>query len=157
MTKRLSRSSSNKVIAGICGGLGDHFDVDPTLIRLIAVVGALASIGGIVLFYVIAWIVIPQAEPGEVITEQDLPTDPFVVKTRSGWRLYLPGLILVVLGIMFLLPEYIPGFHWHDIWPLILVLLGLMLILRNGRKSKSSTVPPIEGPGAHGRDGGIHS
>lgn len=34
MTKRLYRSNSNKVIAGVCGGLGDYFEVDPVILRL---------------------------------------------------------------------------------------------------------------------------
>jgi len=59
MTKRLYRSRTNKMIAGVCGGLGDFFELDPTLIRLAAVVLVLAAGAGI-LAYIVAWIIVPQ-------------------------------------------------------------------------------------------------
>lgn len=57
-TKRLYRKSSNRVIGGVCSGLGDYFNVDTVIIRL---AWALAvAIGGIgLLAYIIAWIIIP--------------------------------------------------------------------------------------------------
>jgi len=59
MTKRLYRSRTNKMIAGVCAGLGDFFELDPTLIRLAAVVLVLAAGAGI-LAYIVAWIIVPQ-------------------------------------------------------------------------------------------------
>ena len=58
MTKRLYRSRTNKMLAGVCGGLGDFFELDPTLIRLAAVVLVLAAGAGI-LAYIVAWIIVP--------------------------------------------------------------------------------------------------
>ena len=58
MTKKLYRSKTNKMIGGVCGGLGDFFELDPTLIRLGAVVLVLAAGAGI-LAYLIAWIIVP--------------------------------------------------------------------------------------------------
>lgn len=59
MKKRLYRSRDNFMIAGVCGGLGEYFDMDPTFIRLLWIVFTLAGGSGI-LAYIIAWIVIPQ-------------------------------------------------------------------------------------------------
>jgi phage shock protein C len=59
MTKKLYRSRTNKMIAGVCAGLGDFFELDPTLIRLGAVVLVLAAGVGI-LAYIVAWIIVPQ-------------------------------------------------------------------------------------------------
>ena len=59
--KRLYRSRSERMIGGICGGLGEYFNVDPTLVRLIAVV--IILITGIlpgILAYLIAWVIIPE-------------------------------------------------------------------------------------------------
>ena len=56
--KRLYRSKKNRVIAGVCGGLGDYFDVDPTLIRLIWVLFMFTGAG--ILAYIIAWIIMPE-------------------------------------------------------------------------------------------------
>src|SRR5438045_795184 len=55
---RLYRSRSQKMIAGVCGGLGEYFDVDPVLIRLLFVVTAFISGVGI-LAYIVLWIVVP--------------------------------------------------------------------------------------------------
>lgn len=57
--KRLYRSGRDKVLGGVCGGIGEYLNVDPVLIRLIWVVGALLWGAGIVL-YIIAWIIIPR-------------------------------------------------------------------------------------------------
>ena len=58
MTKFLYRSRTNKKIAGICGGLGEYFSVDPILFRLIWV-GAVLLFGTGILLYLIAWLLIP--------------------------------------------------------------------------------------------------
>ena len=56
--KRLYRSKKEKMIAGVCGGVAEYFNVDPTLIRLFWVLFMLLGGSG-VLAYIIAWIVIP--------------------------------------------------------------------------------------------------
>lgn len=59
MTKRLYRSSTNRQIAGVCGGLAEYFDIDPTIVRLGWII-ALFCAGGGLLAYIIAAIVIPK-------------------------------------------------------------------------------------------------
>ncbi len=58
--KRLTRSRDDRMIAGVCGGLAEYFQVDPTLVRIIYVVGSLlsAAFPG-TLAYIILWIVMP--------------------------------------------------------------------------------------------------
>ena len=57
--RRLYRSRTNRSIAGICGGLGEFFDADPTMIRLVTLL--LILFGGISIWiYIILWIVIPE-------------------------------------------------------------------------------------------------
>ncbi len=58
MARKLYRSTEDKKIAGVCGGLGDYFDIDPTIIRLIWVSMVLAFGTGIVA-YILAWIIVP--------------------------------------------------------------------------------------------------
>lgn len=58
--KRLYRSKKNRIIAGICGGLGEYLDVDPTIIRLIWVFLVIFGMGSGILLYIIAWIIIPE-------------------------------------------------------------------------------------------------
>ena len=58
-TKRLYRSTKERILGGVCGGLGDYFDVDPTIIRLLWILFVLAYGMG-VLAYLIAWFIIPR-------------------------------------------------------------------------------------------------
>ncbi|MBI44925.1 MAG: PspC domain-containing protein [Candidatus Marinimicrobia bacterium] len=58
--KRLYRSKKNKKIAGICIGIGDYFDIDPIIIRLLFLVALF--LGGGLIVYLIAWIIIPYKE-----------------------------------------------------------------------------------------------
>ena len=65
MTKRLHRSNENKVVAGVCGGIAEYFDMDPTLIRLAWIL--FCALGGSgVLAYIIAAIIIPEKTAGDV-------------------------------------------------------------------------------------------
>lgn len=59
--KRLYLSDKNRVIAGVCGGIGEYFNIDPVIIRLIWVLFALAYGTGI-LAYLIAWLIIPRRQ-----------------------------------------------------------------------------------------------
>ena len=59
MQKKLYRSKKDKMIAGICGGIAEYFDVDSTLIRLLTVLFVLLGGAGIAV-YIIAWIIIPE-------------------------------------------------------------------------------------------------
>lgn len=56
--KRLYRSKKNKIIAGVCGGIGEYFNIDPVFIRLFWVLCVFAWGFGI-LAYLIAWLIIP--------------------------------------------------------------------------------------------------
>lgn len=58
--KRLYLSKKNKKLAGVCGGIGEYFDVDPTLVRLLWIVFTLVSLGTGILVYILAWLVIPE-------------------------------------------------------------------------------------------------
>ena len=65
--KRLYRSRDNRMIGGVCAGLGEYIGLDPTVVRLIFVVGAILGVGSLVLVYLVLLLVIPE-EP------QDTPT-----------------------------------------------------------------------------------
>lgn len=64
MTKRLYRSTDNKMIAGVCGGIAEYFNIDPVIVRIIAVILLLP--GGLPGFlpYIIMWIIVPQNPKG---------------------------------------------------------------------------------------------
>ena len=61
--KQLKRSNKEKMIAGVCGGIAEYFDMDPSIVRIIYVVVSVLSVAfpGI-LVYIIIWIIIPKSE-----------------------------------------------------------------------------------------------
>ncbi len=64
MAKKLYRSNSQKMLAGVCGGLAEYFDTDVSIIRLLIVGLALVTaFFPLFFFYIIAWIVVPQGPP----------------------------------------------------------------------------------------------
>jgi phage shock protein C len=63
MGKRLYRSRTNRKIAGVCGGLGEYFGVDPVIFRIV-LLALLLGAGSGVLLYVIFWIAVPEAPEG---------------------------------------------------------------------------------------------
>ena len=60
MEEKKLRRSNDKMIAGVCAGLAEYFNIDPVLVRIIVVVLSLAGGPGIVL-YIILWIVMPES------------------------------------------------------------------------------------------------
>jgi phage shock protein C len=58
--KQLTRSTSNRMIAGVCAGLGEYLGMDPTIVRLLTVLAFFTGFGGIALVYIIMAIVVPE-------------------------------------------------------------------------------------------------
>ena len=70
--KRLMRSSADKKVAGVCAGLADYFDLDPTIIRVCWFLAALCAFTGVVT-YIVFWIVVPLAPPAAVANNISVP------------------------------------------------------------------------------------
>jgi phage shock protein PspC (stress-responsive transcriptional regulator) len=77
--KQLFRSKKDRMIAGVCGGLGEYFDIDPTVIRLIFVFGSILTSSGLFWAYLVMMFVVPEESPAsEAVVEapaEDLPAD----------------------------------------------------------------------------------
>ena len=82
--KKLYRSTSDRMIAGVCGGLGEYFDIDPTLVRLIFVLGTVFSFSALFWAYIVMLIVIPE-EP--TASQQMREEAPVVVGPRRPRQL----------------------------------------------------------------------
>jgi len=120
MEKKLYRSRANSMIAGICGGLGEYLNVDPTILRVVAVLLIFADGIGL-LAYLVGWIIIPRRPmmEAEVITVE-----------KSKLSILLPGLALIVVGLIFLLNNLFPWFRLGYLWPVILIAVGIALLLK---------------------------
>ena len=154
--KRLYRSRKDKIIDGVCGGLGEYFGIEPLLFRIVFV--ALAFMGGIgVLLYFILMIIVPK-EPaeGEVIEGRDKvkgfaedvsigvqSVAEEVTKEaksfasnikKSDWfsdRQNILGVIIIVVGFYLLINQFIYlRFAWRFFWPIVVMLIGLYIIFR---------------------------
>ena len=149
MTKRLYRSQSDAMLGGVCGGLGDYFDIDANLIRLVFIV--LSAVGGTgVVTYLALWLIVPQEgeraerKLGETIQEG---ADEIAEKARSIGREVrsaagkgqhevglIFGALLVIVGIVFLLRNL--GVFWmrwigFDVpWPILIIAAGVVLFWR---------------------------
>ncbi|MEW6033703.1 MAG: PspC domain-containing protein [Chloroflexota bacterium] len=144
MAKRFYRSTTERKIWGVCGGLADYFAMDPTLVRVIFVV--LVFVSGIgILLYILLAIAAPSAGPASESSGSSQPAAPSgstqqeereapEYGRRSGTLLV--GAILVAVGIILLLSNLNLAWwlRWGIIGPLILIALGLMLFLGRGRK-----------------------
>lgn len=148
--ERLYRSESDRVIAGVCGGLGEFLRVDPLILRILFVV--LAMVNGIGLFvYLVLWVVVPSAgargvQQDEVIRrnvdeigvrarELGQEARNAFVSHRAGarpeQRAIVGGAILIGLGLLLLMNNF--GLLWWvslaRLWPLLLIGIGLVVLL----------------------------
>jgi phage shock protein C len=72
MKKKIYRLQSNKMIGGVCAGLAEYLDIDATLIRLLFVaVGLLTALFPMLIFYIIAWIIMPVKEEVVVVRKNE--------------------------------------------------------------------------------------
>ena len=142
----LSRSSQDSMIGGVAGGIAESANLDPTLIRILFILMVLVGGGG-VLLYVILWIVLPLNENPKInlnpnnMEEQKthengqsgISKDSKFKKKDDGSL--IAGLILISLGVIFLVIRYVPRIDFGDLWPVILIVIGIVL-LRNAFVAK---------------------
>jgi len=153
--RKLYRSSTDRIISGVCGGLAEHFEIDPTLVRVIFIVLALMSGVGVIIYLALALLVPSEGKeektPKETIKEgaEEIGQKAKEVATEVGEGVkkvasrakapgtFLLGLVLVLIGIWFLLQNL--GLQWpfwmdfHVIWPVLLILLGLFIFVKRAR------------------------
>ncbi|MCD6087910.1 MAG: PspC domain-containing protein [Candidatus Hydrothermae bacterium] len=125
--QRLRRSKKDRMIGGVCGGLGEYFHIDPVIIRLIFVLLLFANGIGL-LAYILFWIIVPEESPeGEGVQfkeEEDM--------ARAARSNLWGGAILIIIGLYFLLRNmgFLGGLDFALVWPAILIIIGLFLLFR---------------------------
>lgn len=147
--QRAYRSKQHKVIGGVCAGLAEYFDIDPVLLRIGFAV-AFFVYGTGFLLYIILMFALPDKE--EVIgysspsdagsTSFQSMSDEYETKDKSKRNL-MGGIILMIVGLIFLAENFIPNVDFGDLWPLILVAIGAMTIWNSFQKSaRPAPMPP---------------
>ena len=138
-------------IAGVCAGLADYFGFDVTLMRVIFVIGIFITGGAVILLYLILAIVLPVSDStiGSAkahIINDDVIADKFKrfgkeLKSNSSvnrMRNYF-GLGLMLFGGWLLLSQLFPQlniFKWQYVWPVILIFIGILIIIKRGNNGK---------------------
>ena len=141
--KRIYRNPREKVIAGVCSGIANYFDVDVAWVRLAFVLSIFASGFGI-LAYAVAWIVFPKDErvpgaPDAQVSEPAAPKEAKVRKPSSGTSRNAVGIVLILLGALFFLDQNFWWFRFDAFWPVILIGLGIYMVMRPGAERESAT------------------
>lgn len=116
----LRRSRDDRVIGGVCGGLGRYLGVDPVLLRIAFVILAIAGGGGIVV-YLVAWALIPAERDGEDLGSAR-PAQ------ADATRLIVGG-VLIAVGTILLLNLSLPRLGRY-FWPLALIAVGVAVVIQ---------------------------
>jgi len=155
MTRRLHRSRSDTIVGGVAAGLASYLNTDPALVRIAWAILVPVTGGAALIAYIVAWIVVPEApevvprpattpatdpvtgSPVEPVADTSSWTPPEPVARPSDGRAgVVVGVGLVLIGLWFLLREYLPDFDWSLVWPLVLVGIGVLILVSSMRRRK---------------------
>lgn len=142
--RRLYRSEKDRVIAGVAGGLGEYFNIDPTIIRILFVLLAVFGGSGIII-YIVLWLVMPSASSPSNLTSESIKSNIENMKSTAqtlAQNIRGPknpenskfwwAVMIISVGFLFLLNNYgiLAPIDLERLWPLILIFFGLAILLR---------------------------
>ena len=158
MPTRLERSTTNKVIGGVCGGIAEYLAVDATLVRVVFVFTAFITAGLGVLGYIVLLVLMPQPGQPAPFTSSTTPpaatdttarigdststapatvtpVDPAVHAAEAERRRMAFGYLLIALGVAFLLSNagVFRFVQWQFLWPLVLIGIGVLFLVQRVR------------------------
>ena len=158
MNRRLYRSVVDRRIGGVAAGTATYFDIDPSIARVLWLLLAFLSGGVFFVVYLVMWAVVPEqpyptgaaapttAAPASGEAGDEAPaaaaadTAPASwppaahVRSGPGGRVIL-GAILIVIGAWFLAAEFLPWLNWDLVWPIGLVVIGVLVLATALRRS----------------------
>ena len=138
----------NRVIGGVCSGLAEYFGLDIALVRIAFVIAFLFASFGFWL-YIILWIVLPvegqqstvnsqqstvNGQQSTVNSQQSVSESESVSKPESKVKSIFAGSFVILIGLLFLVNNFIPINWVWKLWPLILVAIGVVMIVTASKK-----------------------
>lgn len=144
-SSRLYRSEKNRIIAGVCGGLGEFFGIDPSLVRLLFVLIIIFGGSGILL-YIVLWIILPTESEVKGSTEDHIKANVEEIRNKaesfaSGLKTEKSandnkawwGVFVLIIGLLFLFSNFgfFGFFNWGKFWPVILIVFGVFLLTKS--------------------------
>ena len=142
---KLYRSVSNQMIGGVCGGLGAYVNIDPVFVRLLFVLLLFGSDFGFIL-YLLLWILIPEEGKdygfkddsfSDRVKSMGNDVQKAVTQPHPQSGLILGAGLIIIGGILFLDRLNFSWLSWMDfdiLWPLILIVGGIVLLFRIRRE-----------------------
>jgi phage shock protein C len=160
--KKLYRSQTDKVFAGVCGGIAEYFDKDAVLIRLLWILMTFLGGSGVV-FYIIALFIVPVRPIGESTvssTSTASSTADFSAAKVFGTLFIVVGIIILMDNLDFISFHRLSGLFWDFGIPAFLILLGFFFLIVKTKKDEkpitlqdsaaqksTTTIPPTEPTG----------
>lgn len=147
--RKIFRSRKERVIAGVCGGVAEYFNIDPVWVRIAWVLAIFVKGLGLVA-YALCWILIPEREwsPAEAATvpggsqkesKEGGDAESSDTEAKQGGSAFclsgsqprvIIGVVLILLGCIFGVMAFVPFLNDRAFWALILIVLGLVLIAK---------------------------
>lgn len=141
---RLYRSEKNKILGGVAGGLGEFFNLDPTIVRIIFILLTIFGGSGF-LIYLILWIIVPSEGYKGDLSEDTIRNNVSDIRDRAqtiahSIRMdknsnepsnskFWWALLIIILGFLFLFNS-LDILDLGKFWPFILIILGLYILLK---------------------------
>ncbi len=150
--KKLYRSKSDRMIAGVCGGAAKYLNLDPQIVRIVWALSVFAGGVGLVA-YIAAWIVVPENPHEE---------EPPAKKEKKSDSTMIWGLVLIAIGGFLLLQRsdwfgFYPFWDWGPWWsdrfdagvvlPIILIVVGIVYLISVSKKETEAKAPQVEKSG----------
>lgn len=140
--KRLYKSRQDRIIDGVCGGIGEYLGIDPVIVRIIFLL--LFFMGGIgLLLYIAGMLIIPP-------NPEDKEKQPVESQKKTSSILFIFGLLLVIIGVGLLL-ENLGWPFWHFfktafnyLLPIFIIAIGLFLIISYFTKKRDVNITKTE-------------
>lgn len=150
---RIHRSTQDKLIAGVCGGFAEYFNVDANVVRIVWFVAIFMGGFGL-LAYILSWIIIPEGTSDSKSKSEEPQQSSALI-----W-----GLILIFIGFLFLIREVhwfdfhpFNWHHWNPFWlwnfrldvllPLALILFGIYYLINVNRKDEAQAAKSTKDSG----------
>ena len=148
MTRPLYRSRTDTVLGGVAAGLAKYLNADPALVRIAWAILVPVTSGAAFLAYIVAWIVVPEqpiAADASTVTGDEGDSDhalPSAAATPGARRDQgdggrgglIVGIGLVLIGVWFLVRDYLPSINWTLLWPAILIGIGALILISSARR-----------------------
>ena len=150
MSERLYRSREDRMLAGVAGGLAEMWDVDPSLVRIVWALLVPFSGGIALLAYIVMAIIVPEGDALDAMPTSAEPVDRREARrtarsARAAARRehgnsagMVIGALLVLIGGLFFVREWLPDFDTDFLWPLVLIGLGIVVLVLGFRRDSGT-------------------